>query len=447
MAAKTAKPLKSLLPFGKPVIHSVDGKYNYAILGLNTGNTNAAYDFSDGEFKITLLTAGGYMDGETPWLLATIPADNIGDLLNYEVRVNTGGSWATDKPATEKIIEDWKSTNCLIAIKVDNIPVLKALVKSLIEHTLFVTCTLRVNLAISEDKVPDISEKLGTYFNFVKENKKPLPSKEDTDNYMAIGILNKYMGVPQVSFLGLPEKDELDPEYGIPTGNKIAVSVPFTGEYPFSIEKLIFSPPEISTNGTGKKSWGGGTSVNVEGYSSDNAWKFIKENYDDINEFFKSKMPSIVPSQVISISLSLAGVQVLPRLYPNAVDNYQPMIPIETVPVEEELKQIKQEIAPEVSPLKAQVEAWFKKNKIKSELWLEKHNTEQEYKLFLAIVNSEIYRRKPEDVKAWVGTKLGMVGSAVPITALGDLHDLMELHSKCELADTKLKIDQDTTIE
>ena len=175
-----------------------------------------------------------------------------------------------------------------------------------------------------------------------------------------------------------------------------------------------------------------------------------------MNDFFKEKMPGITPAQITSIALSLAGVNVLPRLFPNVVDKYQPLIPAEVIntsngnnekqkPIEQELKELKTNIVDDSPIIEGMVKEWFKNNKLKPDTWLKKHKTKEEYKLFIEIVTSEIYTRKEEQVKEWCGEKLGM-GTPVPVTALGDVETLKELNQLCKDADVKLKIDQDATL-
>lgn len=333
MAIKKQLPLKGINNVPKSCIHTHEG-FNYAALLLNIGSKDGLFDFNESIIPFHVMTATGWSDGTNTWFLATVPKDENGKLFSLEIKPD----WKTvDNVQTKEAVDLWEKTGCLIAIDTANLPNLKVLALCLHENKWFIKGDLKIKVAASDVGEDVLKSQCKNFFEFFRENKRFANSKKGED-VSAVSSVVGALGIPYLLFdepgFGLPEIEEMDEITGLPTGEKTTQSVPFDGDFP-NIEKVIFNPPTIATNGTKKGGWSSGSTVNVEGFKSESAWEFVQKNAESISSFFNEGF-DLTGSDLALCVLSLAGVPSLPNFQKPKFDAPLNIPPIKVVEVPKE---------------------------------------------------------------------------------------------------------------
>lgn len=458
-------PLKPFNSVFKSAIHSV-GDYHYACLVLNAGSTNEAYDYKEPTFKFHSMTGTGWVDGDKVWYLSTVPNDENGKLFSLDVKID---SKTNNETLTKEAIANWEKSNRLIAIDCKNIPSLGALAKVLHERKEMIRGDLSVKIGCSADEASKLEGHLNTFFDFFRENKRFQQSKRGED-VSCVAAVSSNLGVPNLLFdepgHGLPQVDEIDTATGLPTGDKVFLSVPFEGEFG-AITKFLFDPPEATkSNGSGWKS-GGGANVSVEAYTGKSGWEFIKSNHDEITQFFKSRY-SIPDADLIGIVLSVAGVNTLPAIHSaiakvavhepllmtkDSTNGHVPKVESATIP-----NAIAELAIPKVDTaelMAVQLKELMKKPKSEGGLELDEDSIQRwfaihegniaDVPLLHTILDSEAWKKERDAICAWSSkSELGFANTDIPPTVL-KAGSLSKLHRIIETYDHRIKIDQSTT--
>lgn len=441
MPAKKVAPFKNILSLyaQDSGFFEVEGNSFYCC-GLNTGSKNDEYNFTENEIKFMASHATGWVDGNNVYFLAKVPKDSKGKIFDLTIK---GKDFKPDKQKTDEENEKWDSGKGLIAIDCSSIPPLKILAEVLHEKKLIAVGNVRIMLNAQLDQV---RETLIDFFDHMIENGKFPTSSDEIFTKLptlqnSVGLLN-----PFTKHFPIPETPEIN-EFGFPTGNMIIDSIPFEGEFP-DIQKIIFSaPPKAEQKSNGNRNWGGSTSVNVEGYQAKEAWSFVKDHFQEIKEFF-----GLDNASAIHVSLSLAGVNALPNIYPMIKESYLPEKIIATnghkaiAPTEDQgnAGEDKTEDPEPAESIEQHIIRRFTTLKLDHEKWLKRHTDQEERELILRITDNVVYMKHEDQIKTWCGEKMG-TDLPIPITALPNKELLLELFNLIKDTEAKMEIDPKAT--
>lgn len=314
MAGKKAPLPLQQYEFSKSAIYSVDHDdrtYNYAGLKLNTGSSNASYNFDGDQFKFTATSCTGFIEGNRKFLLASVRPDENGKLFAFNTMGSKdGGGWEVKKEIVDKDAELWNESGCLIGIDSANIPALEMLVDVLSEKKLIVYGNITINLKSDSTKLELAKSTLSDYLDFYIENGRSWGRSNEKELWASIANFANVVGVPLIA-----KSLEMKPEIieGVPTGDEIPNSIPFIGEFPI-YEKVLFTLPPEQQPKTGGGYNKGGANVTVESYKPTDAISWIEANGDRVVALMQKY--TLVELQYI---MAIAGVNTLPQLITNKI--------------------------------------------------------------------------------------------------------------------------------
>ncbi len=257
-------PLDAYIGFAQHSFKSNEQTW-VALLLNKTGNNEGKYDFKGNDFILPVNVFTGLIEGENHWLIcvlssgACLPKTGVFEFKVWKQGEN-GAKGSFDKSKAEELAIQWQKDGCLAAISVNEIPVLKTLVKVL--HDLKVILRplsneITVRLNIEKEQCPEIENALSVFIAHMLTGEEPA---EGTEAYKAATVVSDagLMALPCLSEKDLPFTI-LRSILGKETGRKVEC-FPFTGTLP-SYESLTVALPTKEEKKASKSSWSGSGNV------------------------------------------------------------------------------------------------------------------------------------------------------------------------------------------